>query len=172
MTNTEAEERPIVIPGTRYILGSTLQIHDHRFILTDTQERIELYAQAGVPMTIVTEHRGTFFAAPYNNMALGLIQFTISLEKDRVVGHYWMFEEEYDEIVKIHQAREEQEQQQQAAVGGGGVVGGGGGVVGGGGGVVGGGGGVVGVGGHAEDNVDKDNNVENKVDNNINNNNS
>uniref|UniRef100_A0A0G4G0M7 Uncharacterized protein n=1 Tax=Chromera velia CCMP2878 TaxID=1169474 RepID=A0A0G4G0M7_9ALVE len=100
---TAENGRPIVVPGTKYVLGSTLQIAEHKFVLTDVQDRLQAYAQPGVPMALITEHRGTWFFAPYNNMALGLVQMSLNLERDKVVPHYWMYEPEYDEILQRQQ---------------------------------------------------------------------
>jgi hypothetical protein len=94
------------IPNTTYQVGTTIQLGEHKFVLTDSPERLKHYTQPGVNLTVVTvDHRGTVFSAPENDMGRGLIQFTLSPDGQGVVPHYWM---EHQEFVAISQAAQGQ----------------------------------------------------------------
>jgi hypothetical protein len=95
-----------LIPNTAYQVGTTIQLGEHKFVLTDSVERLKHYTQPGVNLTVVTvDHRGTVFTAPENDMGRGLIQFTLSPTGGAVVPHYWM---EHQEFVAISEAAKQQ----------------------------------------------------------------
>eukprot|EP00386_Alphamonas_edax_P014599 GDKI01044790.1.p1 GENE.GDKI01044790.1~~GDKI01044790.1.p1 ORF type:complete len:132 (-),score=30.01 GDKI01044790.1:182-577(-) len=92
-----SQEQAVRVPHTSYRLGSTLKIGDHEFVLTDNPDRLQYFLKAGSNLTVITsDHRGTMFLAPHNNMALGLLQVACSLDGKSVSPHYWIIGQEYE----------------------------------------------------------------------------
>lgn len=95
-----------LIPGTSYRHGTCINVCGHDFVLTDDPELLQEYTSPTCSLTMVnSSHKGSVFMAPNNDMALGLVQFSLCPNAKSVVPHYWM----------LASAFEEQQQQQRAA---------------------------------------------------------
>jgi len=98
MASQQQAGGPPLIPGTSYRHGTCINVCGHDFVLTDDADMLQEYTSPTAHLTMVnSSHKGSVFMAPDNDMAKGLVMFSLCPNAKSVVPHYWMLSTLFEE---------------------------------------------------------------------------